>query len=48
MHGRLARAVGLGVASQVDVGAALFLGEAVAGFGDGVGTRVALIFDHSF
>lgn len=47
VHGRLTRAVGLRVASQVDVGAALFLGEAVAGFGDRVGTCVALIFDHS-
>ena len=46
MHGRLTRAVGLRVACQVDVGAALFFGEAVASFGDGVGTGVALIFDH--
>ena len=47
MHGRLTRAVRLRVASQVDVGAASFLGEAVAGFnGRVVGTHVALILDH--
>ena len=47
MHGRLARAVRLRVAGQVDVGAASFgQGEAVAGFGGRVGTHVALILDH--
>ena len=47
VHGPLTRAVGLRVASQVNVGAALFLGEAVAGLGDWVGTHVMLVFDHS-
>lgn len=46
MHCRLTRAVGLRVASQVDAGAALFLGEAVAGFGGRVGTDIALVLDH--
>lgn len=48
MYGRLPGAVRLRIAGQVDVGAGLFFGEAVAGFGGSVGTHIALVFDHSF
>ena len=47
IYGRLTRAVRLRVAGQVDVGAGLFLGEAVVGFGGWVGTHhVALVLEH--
>lgn len=47
MHSRLTCAVCLRVASQVDVGAASFIDEAVASFAGRVGTHVALKLDHS-
>ena len=47
MHSRLTGAIPLRVASQVDVGAASFVDEAVIGFGGRVGgAHVALKFNH--
>ena len=48
VHGRLAYAVRLRIAGQVDARVALFFDEPVAGVGSRVGTHVACVLDHGF